>query len=46
MTAKSFVDAWNDGASLKNNQKNAYFFGYIEGGPDAIIAALEKLRKS
>jgi thioredoxin-related protein len=22
------------------------FFGYIEGGPDAIIAALEKLRKS
>jgi thioredoxin-related protein len=24
----------------------ANFFGYIEGGPDAIIAALEKLRKS
>ena len=22
------------------------FFGYVEGGPDAIIAALEKLRKS
>ncbi|MFF0205759.1 ABC transporter substrate-binding protein [Streptomyces sp. NPDC005017] len=31
VTAESFVDAWNYGASLKNNQKNAYFFGYIEG---------------
>ncbi|WP_432174171.1 peptide ABC transporter substrate-binding protein [Streptomyces sp. Tue6028] len=31
VTAKSFVDAWNYGASLKNKQKNAYFFGYIEG---------------
>ncbi|MGW5635244.1 peptide ABC transporter substrate-binding protein [Streptomyces sp. NPDC003832] len=31
VTANSFVDAWNYGASLKNNQKNAYFFGYIEG---------------
>ncbi|MFI0237291.1 ABC transporter substrate-binding protein [Streptomyces sp. NPDC016845] len=31
VTAKSFVDAWNYGASLKNNQKNAYFFGQIEG---------------
>ncbi|WAZ23929.1 ABC transporter substrate-binding protein [Streptomyces cinnabarinus] len=31
VTAGSFVDAWNYGASLKNNQKNAYFFGYIEG---------------
>ncbi|MGV9882632.1 peptide ABC transporter substrate-binding protein [Streptomyces sp. NPDC003006] len=31
ITAKSFVDAWNYGANLKNNQKNAYFFGYIEG---------------
>ncbi|MEV1023899.1 ABC transporter substrate-binding protein [Streptomyces sp. NPDC050264] len=31
VTAKSFVDAWNYGASLKNNQKNAYFFGYIDG---------------
>ncbi|MFF5500031.1 ABC transporter substrate-binding protein [Streptomyces aquilus] len=31
ITAHSFVDAWNYGASLKNNQKNAYFFGYIEG---------------
>ncbi|MFE0646589.1 ABC transporter substrate-binding protein [Streptomyces sp. NPDC058877] len=31
VTAKSFVDAWNYGAQLKNNQKNAYFFGYIEG---------------
>ncbi|MET9674233.1 ABC transporter substrate-binding protein [Streptomyces sp. NPDC006482] len=31
VTAKSFVDAWNYGAHLKNNQKNAYFFGQIEG---------------
>ncbi|MFD5704111.1 peptide ABC transporter substrate-binding protein [Streptomyces lasiicapitis] len=31
VAAKSFVDAWNYGAHLKNNQKNAYFFGYIEG---------------
>ncbi|MFF5281423.1 ABC transporter substrate-binding protein [Streptomyces sp. 62] len=31
VTAKSFVDAWNYGAGLKNNQKNAYFFGQIEG---------------
>ncbi len=31
ITAKSFVDAWNYGANLENNQKNAYFFGYIEG---------------
>ncbi|MGX4690026.1 peptide ABC transporter substrate-binding protein [Streptomyces sp. JNUCC 63] len=31
VTARSFVDAWNYGASLRNNQKNAYFFGYIQG---------------
>ncbi|MFF8842780.1 ABC transporter substrate-binding protein [Streptomyces sp. NPDC015127] len=31
VTARSFVDAWNYGAHVKNNQKNAYFFGYIEG---------------
>ncbi|MFH8741882.1 ABC transporter substrate-binding protein [Streptomyces albidoflavus] len=31
VTAKSFVDAWNYGAHLDNNQKNAYFFGYIDG---------------
>lgn len=31
VTARSFVDAWNYGASLKHNQKNAYFFGYIDG---------------
>ncbi|MFC5215035.1 peptide ABC transporter substrate-binding protein [Streptomyces coerulescens] len=31
VTARSFVDAWNYGASLKNNQKNAYFFSYIDG---------------
>ncbi|MEU6401408.1 ABC transporter substrate-binding protein [Streptomyces sp. NPDC046985] len=31
VTARSFVDAWNYGASLRDHQKNAYFFGYIEG---------------
>ncbi|MFE7773896.1 ABC transporter substrate-binding protein [Streptomyces sp. NPDC057445] len=31
VTAQSFVDAWNYGAHLGNNQRNAYFFGYIEG---------------
>ncbi|MGW7046986.1 peptide ABC transporter substrate-binding protein [Streptomyces avermitilis] len=31
VTAKSFVDAWNYGAGLEHNQKNAYFFGYIDG---------------
>ncbi|AWK11235.1 ABC transporter substrate-binding protein [Streptomyces spongiicola] len=31
VTAKSFVDAWNYGAHLENNQRNAYFFGYIKG---------------
>ncbi|MEU5719921.1 ABC transporter substrate-binding protein [Streptomyces sp. NPDC020403] len=31
VTAQSFVDAWNYGAALKNNQKNAYFFQYIDG---------------
>ncbi|MCZ9339171.1 ABC transporter substrate-binding protein, partial [Streptomyces sp. TRM76130] len=31
VTAESFVDAWNYGASLENNQRNAYFFSYIEG---------------
>ncbi|MEU1279923.1 ABC transporter substrate-binding protein [Streptomyces sp. NPDC005805] len=31
VTAKSYVDAWNYGANLRNNQKNAYFFGYIDG---------------
>ncbi|MEU9285250.1 ABC transporter substrate-binding protein [Streptomyces sp. NPDC048275] len=31
VTARSFVDAWNYGAGLRNKQKNAYFFGYIEG---------------
>ena len=31
VSAKSFVDAWNYGASLKHHQRNAYFFGYIEG---------------
>ncbi|MBZ6254953.1 ABC transporter substrate-binding protein [Streptomyces olivaceus] len=31
VTAQSFVDAWNYGASLKNNQRNAYFFAYIDG---------------
>ncbi|MEU1080065.1 ABC transporter substrate-binding protein [Streptomyces sp. NPDC005908] len=31
VTAQSFVDAWNYGAALRNNQRNSYFFGYIEG---------------
>ncbi|MBT3151480.1 ABC transporter substrate-binding protein [Streptomyces sp. CHD11] len=31
VTARSFVDAWNYGASLRNNQRNSYFFAYIEG---------------
>ncbi|MFD7433590.1 ABC transporter substrate-binding protein [Streptomyces sp. NPDC059861] len=31
VTARSFVDAWNYGADLKNNQRNAYFFSYIDG---------------
>ncbi|WP_455352658.1 peptide ABC transporter substrate-binding protein [Streptomyces sp. SYSU K217416] len=31
VTAQSFVDAWNYGANVRNNQRNAYFFGYIEG---------------
>ncbi|WP_223776585.1 ABC transporter substrate-binding protein [Streptomyces sp. 135] len=31
ITAKSFVEAWNYGANARNNQKNAYFFGYIDG---------------
>ncbi|WP_037676294.1 ABC transporter substrate-binding protein [Streptomyces griseus] len=31
VTARSFVDAWNYGANLTNNQKNAYFFSYIDG---------------
>jgi peptide/nickel transport system substrate-binding protein/oligopeptide transport system substrate-binding protein len=31
VTARSFVDAWNYGAGLRNNQRNAYFFEYIEG---------------
>ncbi|MFF8956673.1 ABC transporter substrate-binding protein [Streptomyces sp. NPDC014894] len=33
VTAASFVDAWNYGADLRNNQRNAYFFGYIDGYP-------------
>ena len=31
ITSSSFVDAWNYAAALKNNQKNAYFLGYIDG---------------
>ncbi|MFE2034564.1 ABC transporter substrate-binding protein [Streptomyces scopuliridis] len=31
VTARSFVDAWNYGANVDNNQKNAYFFQYIDG---------------
>ncbi|WP_309615585.1 ABC transporter substrate-binding protein [Salinibacterium sp.] len=31
VTAKSFVDAWNFGALLSNEQLNSYFFESIEG---------------
>jgi len=31
VTASSFVDAWNYGALLTNNQLNAYFFADIDG---------------
>lgn len=31
VTAESFVDAWNYGAHIDNNQINAYFFQFIEG---------------
>lgn len=31
VTARSFVDAWNYGALLANEQKNAPFFQYIDG---------------
>ena len=34
VTAKSFVDAWNYGALLTNDQVNAYFFQFIEGYED------------
>lgn len=34
VTADSFVDAWNYGANLENNQLNAYFFQFIEGYED------------
>ncbi|NDZ79229.1 ABC transporter substrate-binding protein [Streptomyces sp. SID10853] len=47
ITAKSFVDAWNYGADLKNNQKDAYFFAYIDGydkvHPDSGKATATKL---
>ncbi|MFW6693739.1 peptide ABC transporter substrate-binding protein [Streptomyces sp. MAR4 CNX-425] len=31
VTAKSFVDAWNYAANIKNQQVNSSFFKYIEG---------------
>ncbi|MBB1246354.1 ABC transporter substrate-binding protein [Streptomyces durbertensis] len=34
VTARSFVDAWNYGANLENNQIGAYFFRFIEGYED------------
>ncbi|MEW2634371.1 ABC transporter substrate-binding protein [Streptomyces sp. NPDC048389] len=34
VTAQSFVDAWNYGANLRNNQRNAFFFGQIDGYTD------------
>ena len=30
-SARSFVDAWNYGALVDNQQKNAYFYAYIDG---------------
>ncbi|WP_328905656.1 ABC transporter substrate-binding protein [Streptomyces sp. NBC_00234] len=47
ITSSSFVDAWNYGAALKNNQKNSYFFGYIDGydkaHPETGSASTDKL---
>ncbi|WP_240136630.1 peptide ABC transporter substrate-binding protein [Streptomyces sp. MUM 178J] len=34
VTAQSFVDAWNYGAYLENNQRNAFFFSDIAGYDD------------
>ncbi|WP_267243222.1 peptide ABC transporter substrate-binding protein [Streptomyces sp. PR69] len=34
VTAQSFVDAWNYGANLENNQRNAFFFSDIAGYDD------------
>ncbi|NGN69556.1 ABC transporter substrate-binding protein [Streptomyces sp. A7024] len=34
VTAKSFVDAWNYAANVKNKQVNAPFFSYIKGYDD------------
>ncbi|MBW1602927.1 ABC transporter substrate-binding protein [Streptomyces sp. JJ66] len=31
VTAESYVDAWNYGANLENNQVGSYFFQFIEG---------------
>ncbi|MTE20832.1 ABC transporter substrate-binding protein [Streptomyces sp. TRM43335] len=39
VTAESFVDAWNYGALVTNNQVNSYFFQYIEGYEDVHPAA-------
>ncbi|NJP50851.1 ABC transporter substrate-binding protein [Streptomyces sp. SBST2-5] len=34
VTAKSYVDAWNWGANIKNNQTNSYWFSDIKGFED------------
>ncbi|MBW1599646.1 ABC transporter substrate-binding protein [Streptomyces sp. JJ38] len=34
VTASSYVDAWNYGANLENNQVGSYFFQFIEGYED------------
>ncbi|NJP67294.1 peptide ABC transporter substrate-binding protein [Streptomyces spiramenti] len=34
VTADSFVDAWNYGANIENNQINSYFFQFIDGYAD------------
>ncbi|KRV47053.1 peptide ABC transporter substrate-binding protein [Wenjunlia vitaminophila] len=43
VTARSFVDAWNYGALVTNNQVNAHFFAYIEGY-DQVHPAAENAR--
>ncbi|WP_415951158.1 peptide ABC transporter substrate-binding protein [Streptomyces sp. KLOTTS4A1] len=41
VTAESFVDAWNYGAHIDNNQKNAPFFSNIKGYEDVHPASGE-----
>ncbi|MFT4305327.1 MAG: ABC transporter substrate-binding protein [Microbacterium sp.] len=46
VTADSFIDAWNYGAKLSNNQLNSYFFEDIEGfsyDEDSDLTGLQKV---